>query len=171
MWHRAPPSSNWQPATGSWGLVGLVRRLDSATHHSLFGAHLTPTGAPALAATIGLGVVTKVGLGVDAFSPGQRVTARPWPAGDGNGSWQQYVTLSAKQLVGSCPVGMSVCARVCVCVCVFVRVRVCVCVACTCVGRCVHARVVYTSGCCVCMCTRIQSKHARCPPAAQHAVS
>jgi hypothetical protein len=47
----------------------------------------------------GVGVVTKVGPGVEGFAPGQRVTARPWRADKGDGSWQQYTTIPANLLV------------------------------------------------------------------------
>jgi hypothetical protein len=47
----------------------------------------------------GVGVVTKVGPGVEGFKAGQRVTARPWGADESNGSWQQITTVAAKRLV------------------------------------------------------------------------
>ena len=63
-----------------------------------------------------MGVVTKVGPGVEGFAEGQRVTAAPWGAGQGNGSWQQVTTLPADSLVGGslvpwCRVGLGQLAR------------------------------------------------------------
>ncbi|KIZ07601.1 alcohol dehydrogenase [Monoraphidium neglectum] len=54
---------------------------------------------PAVPGFDGVGVVTKVGPGVEGFAPGQRVTARPWRADKGDGSWQQYTTIPANLLV------------------------------------------------------------------------
>ncbi|GBF96447.1 hypothetical protein Rsub_09246 [Raphidocelis subcapitata] len=57
------------------------------------------TDLPAVPGFDGMGVVEAVGAGVTGVSPGQRVTARPWPADEGNGSWQRYCTLKAERLV------------------------------------------------------------------------
>lgn len=54
---------------------------------------------PAVAGFDGVGVVTKVGPGVTGLKEGQRVAGRPFPAGAGEGSWQQYATVPAKTLV------------------------------------------------------------------------
>lgn len=48
----------------------------------------------------GMGVVSKVGPGVTAFKEGQRVTSLGWlTTKEGNGSWQQFITLPQELLV------------------------------------------------------------------------
>jgi NADPH:quinone reductase-like Zn-dependent oxidoreductase len=48
----------------------------------------------------GMGIVTKVGSDVTEFKEGQRVTSLGWlTTSDGDGSWQQYITLPADKLV------------------------------------------------------------------------
>ena len=47
----------------------------------------------------GMGIVTKLGEGVTALQPGQRVIGMPWGTKAGDGSWQQYAVLREGSLV------------------------------------------------------------------------
>lgn len=89
-----------EPGPGEVQVKMTLAPINPSDIFSLMGVYPPMSkDLPAVPGFDGLGVVTKVGPGVEGFVPGQRVTGRPWPAPDGNGSWQQYVTLSAKKLV------------------------------------------------------------------------
>jgi len=52
-----------------------------------------------IAVSAGMGTVAKIGNGVTAFKPGQRVVGMPWGTKAGDGSWQQYAVVSEGALV------------------------------------------------------------------------
>ncbi len=48
----------------------------------------------------GVAKVVKNGPGASKFQAGQRVIAVPWPQFQGEGTWQQYVSVAEENLVG-----------------------------------------------------------------------
>ncbi|KAI8473705.1 MAG: chaperonin 10-like protein [Monoraphidium minutum] len=89
-----------EPGAGEVQVQMRLAPINPSDVFSLMGVYPPMSkDLPAVPGFDGMGVITKVGAGVEGLAVGQRVTARPWPAADGNGSWQQYVTLAAKRVL------------------------------------------------------------------------
>ena len=87
----------------------LLRPVNPSDVMSIRGSYpgLGPTRLPAVPGSDGMGVVAALGEGAEGrFVIGQRVAGTPFPSGAGNGSWQQFVTVDAGDLV-AIPDGVS----------------------------------------------------------------
>lgn len=80
----------------------LLRPINPADMFSLMGVYpgFTPKSYPAVPGLEGMGVVEALGSNVTGrIAAGQRVASLGWRTPEGNGTWQQYVTVPEDTLV------------------------------------------------------------------------
>lgn len=90
-----------EPAKGQVLVRLTLRPVNPADIFSVQGVYpgFTPKELPAVPGLEGMGVVVKNGRGASKHQTGQRVTAAPFPAAIGQGTYQQYVCVDEAALL------------------------------------------------------------------------
>ncbi|PSC74291.1 NAD(P)-binding [Micractinium conductrix] len=97
-----------QPGQGQVLVKLKLRPVNPADIFSVQGVYpgFAPKELPAVPGLEGMGVVESNGPGASQYKPGQRVTAAPFGAAGGNGTWQEYVCVDEGALL-AVPDGVS----------------------------------------------------------------
>jgi NADPH:quinone reductase-like Zn-dependent oxidoreductase len=90
-----------EPGNGEVLVHLHLRPVNPADGFTVLGVYpgFQPPSLPAVPGLEGVAKVVKNGQGASKFREGQRVVGTPWPAKEGKGTWQEYLSVPEEKLV------------------------------------------------------------------------